>query len=78
MTIPGVSNWFEWTQSIKGEDAGYTAERMAADLSRLLENLAGADDLEIAPIRDSRQGFYIYNRKQQQGRYFGLLRFKKG
>ncbi len=23
MTIPGVSNWFEWSWPIEGEDAGY-------------------------------------------------------
>ncbi len=27
MTIPGVSNWFEWTWPIEGEDAGYIKAR---------------------------------------------------
>jgi len=26
-TIPGVSNWFEWTWPIEGEDAGYIKAR---------------------------------------------------
>ena len=27
MTIPDVSNWFEWTWPIEGEDAGYIKAR---------------------------------------------------
>ncbi len=27
MTIPGVSNWFEWSWPIEGEDAGYIKVR---------------------------------------------------
>ncbi|GES96300.1 hypothetical protein GLOIN_2v1880126 [Rhizophagus clarus] len=27
MTIPGISNWFEWTWPIEGEDAGYIKAR---------------------------------------------------
>ena len=27
MTIPGVSNWFEWAWPIEGEDAGYIKAR---------------------------------------------------
>jgi len=32
MTIPGVSNWFEWTWPIEGEDAGYIKARAVPNI----------------------------------------------
>jgi hypothetical protein len=32
MTIPGISNWFEWTWPIEGEDAGYIKARAIANV----------------------------------------------
>src|SRR5436190_2559064 len=32
MTIPGISNWFEWTWPIEGENAGYIKARAIPNL----------------------------------------------
>jgi len=32
MTIPGISNWFEWSWPIEGENAGYIKARAVPNL----------------------------------------------
>ena len=34
MTIPGISNWFEWTWPIEGEDAGYIKARAMPNIGK--------------------------------------------
>ncbi|CAB5207983.1 unnamed protein product [Rhizophagus irregularis] len=34
MTIPGISNWFEWTWPIEGEDAGYIKARAMPNVGK--------------------------------------------
>lgn len=68
-------------QDLKSEDNKYTFDLFAADLSRLLESGIASDGdgnrLALAPIRDSSKAVYIYDRKNHNGRYLGLLRFEK-
>jgi hypothetical protein len=34
MTIPGISNWFEWSWPIEGENAGYIKARAIPNLGK--------------------------------------------
>jgi hypothetical protein len=34
MTIPGISNWFEWSWPIKGENSGYIQARGIPNIGR--------------------------------------------
>jgi hypothetical protein len=58
----------------------YHLDMFAADLSQLLDSDALDDkegnQLDLSPVRDSRKAVYLYNRRDQRGRYLGLLRFK--
>jgi hypothetical protein len=59
----------------------YHLDMFAADLSQLLDSDALGDkeghQLDLSPVRDShRAAVSIYNRRDQRGRYLGLLRFK--
>jgi hypothetical protein len=68
-------------QYLKSEDNKYTLDFFTADLSCLIESGIPGDEngnkLAMAPIRDSRKAVYIYDRKNRNGRYLGLLRFEK-
>ena len=36
MTIPGISNWFEWSWPIEGDNAGYIQARAIPNIGRWL------------------------------------------
>jgi len=67
-------------QVLRVADAKYSADMFAADLSRLIEVSAFREDqsVDLAPVRDPKNAFYIYDRKARNGRYLGLVRFRKG
>jgi hypothetical protein len=67
-------------QILRVADAKYGADMFAADLSRLMEASApsGGQILEMAPVRDTKNAVYIYDRKSKNGRYVGLVSFRRG
>lgn len=68
-------------QALKAANGAYSPDLFAADISRLIEGRLSSyagHSLDFAPIRDSRQAVYVYDRTTRSGRYLGLLRFKKG
>jgi hypothetical protein len=66
-------------QVLQTADPKYGVDLFAADLSRLMET-PGLDvglTLELAPVRDPKDAVFIYDRRSQNGRYIGLISFRK-
>lgn len=69
----------ELQQILQIADPKYGADLFAADLSRLMESPGPGTDsaIELASVRDTKEAVFIYNRESRNGRYVGLISFRR-